>query len=75
MVSMIFSGYSFAQTSYTGAVGLGIDFGDGATDSIANPAHFYNSNDTFIVSLTVTNGCGSSTATDKIGRASCRERV
>lgn len=42
------------------------DFGDGATDSIANPAHFYNSNDTFIVSLTVTNGCGSSTATDTI---------
>ncbi|MEL6251110.1 MAG: PKD domain-containing protein [Bacteroidota bacterium] len=42
------------------------DFGDGATDSIADPAHFYNSNDTFIVSLTITNGCGSSTATDTI---------
>lgn len=42
------------------------DFGDGATDTQANPAHFYNSNDTFVVSLTVTNQCGSSTTMDTI---------
>jgi len=59
-------GFTNTSTGVDSSTTYAWDFGDGATDSIANPAHFYNSNDTFIVSLTVTNGCGSSTATDTI---------
>ena len=44
MVSMIFSGYSFAQTSYTGAVGLGLDFGDGATFVGPSGKYFFSEN-------------------------------
>ena len=43
------------------------DFGDGSPASTdTDPAHDYASNDTFIVSLTVSNDCGSVTTTDTV---------
>ena len=37
-------------------------FGDGTTSTQKDPKHVFNSNGNFVVRLTVTNGCGSTTA-------------
>ena len=42
------------------------DFGDGSTSTLADPTHFYTSNDTFIVTLIVSNTCGSDTTQDSL---------
>lgn len=42
------------------------DFGDGNTSTDASPTYVFATNDTFIVSLTATNDCGTSTKTDTI---------
>lgn len=42
------------------------NFGDSNTDTQANPSHTYAANGTYIVSLTVTNECGSETITDTV---------
>ena len=34
------------------------DFGDGNTDTVQNPIHYYTSNGTYTVSLSIDNGCG-----------------
>lgn len=39
------------------------NFGDGGTSTIANPLHTYAANGTYIVTLVVTNACGSDTIT------------
>ena len=47
----------------TGLVGFAWDFGDGGTDSAANPVHTYVEPGTYTVSLTVTGTHGSDTKT------------
>ncbi len=42
------------------------DFGDGATSEDANPAHNYEADGTYTVTLIATNACGSDTATQEI---------
>lgn len=42
------------------------DFGDGNTSTDENPTNLYTTNAQFVVSLTVTNDCGSTTVTDTI---------
>lgn len=42
--SLIFFGFSFAQTSYTGAVGLGIDLYDNATFVGPSGKYFFSEN-------------------------------
>ncbi|MEM7038673.1 MAG: PKD domain-containing protein [Bacteroidota bacterium] len=42
------------------------DFGDGATDSIQNPAHTYTTSGTYTVTLIVTDGCNSDTISDTV---------
>lgn len=42
------------------------DFGDGSTDTTQNPLHIYTADGTYIVCLTVTNLCGTSTACDTL---------
>ena len=41
------------------------DFGDGTTDTVQNPVHFYTFNGTFNITLIVTNGYGCSDTTFK----------
>ncbi|MDX2250627.1 MAG: PKD domain-containing protein [Bacteroidia bacterium] len=41
-------------------------FGDGDSSTLENPTHLYATNDQFIVSLTVTNNCGTTTITDTV---------
>ncbi|MEL7534923.1 MAG: PKD domain-containing protein, partial [Bacteroidota bacterium] len=48
------------------ATSLMWDFGDGNTSTDANPTYTFATNDTFIVSLTAMNDCGTSTKTDTI---------
>jgi hypothetical protein len=42
------------------------DFGDGNTDSGANPVHLYTNPGTFLVTLIATDGCTSDTVTDTV---------
>ncbi|MFK7922855.1 MAG: PKD domain-containing protein [Bacteroidia bacterium] len=42
------------------------DFGDGNTSTATNPTYAFATNDSFIVSLTATNDCGSNTVIDTI---------
>ncbi|MFC2116036.1 PKD domain-containing protein [Bacteroidota bacterium] len=42
------------------------DFGDGTTSTLKDPLHKYDRNGEYLISLTVTNGCGSSTSTQMI---------
>lgn len=42
------------------------DFGDGDTATMMNPMHSYDSAGTYVVCLTVTDGCGMSTSCDSI---------
>lgn len=41
-------------------------FGDGDSSTDENPTHLYTSNDTFVVTLTVANDCGTTSVTDTI---------
>ncbi|MFK7923425.1 MAG: PKD domain-containing protein [Bacteroidia bacterium] len=50
----------------TDATSIMWDFGDGNTSTDATPTYAFATNDTFIVSLTATNDCGTSTKTDTI---------
>ncbi len=53
----------FTNTSVGGS-SYAWNFGDGVgTDTTANPVYVYTANASYIVTLTVTNGCGSSTDT------------
>ncbi len=51
-IQFIDSSITSASTSYSW------DFGDGTTDSVQNPTHFYTSNGTYSVTLSIDNGCG-----------------
>ncbi len=42
------------------------NFGDGAGSDLANPTHTYENDGEYLVSLTVTNACGSATLTDTV---------
>lgn len=59
-----------STTAATGNGGLGTlfwDFGDGNTSTELNPTHVYTDNDTYTLSLTVTDSCGNdSTYTEDI---------
>lgn len=53
---------SFTNTSSANATGFSWDFGDGTTSTLQNPPpHTYATDGAFIVTLTATNACGSST--------------
>ena len=41
-------------------------FGDGDSSTDENPTHLYTTNDTFVVTLSVTNDCGTTTVTDTV---------
>ncbi len=56
---------TFSNNSTTGA-NYTWDFGDGTTSSEANPTHIFTSSGSFPVTLTVTNTCGSTTASETI---------
>lgn len=49
--------YTFTSTSVDATSWLW-DFGDGNGSSLENPVHTYTANGVYMVSLTVTNGCG-----------------
>lgn len=51
-IEFIDSSVTSAGTSYLW------DFGDNSTDSTQNPVHFYTSNGTYSVTLSIDNGCG-----------------
>ncbi len=55
------SGLVAFTSASTDAANWAWDFGDGASSTIENPSHTYNSNGTFNVTLIVSNGCGSDT--------------
>lgn len=57
--------FEFADQS-TDAADYLWDFGDGNNSTLQNPAHTYAANGTYLVRLTVTNGCGSDTKTDTV---------
>ena len=42
------------------------DFGDGNTDTAANPIHNYNTLNTYTITLTVTNACGTATYSETL---------
>jgi PKD repeat protein len=46
------------------------EFGDGDTSTVKNPVHVYPTGGTYVVVLTATNECGTSTKTDTISIAS-----
>ncbi len=51
-IEFVDSSITSAGTSYLW------NFGDGNTDTVQNPIHFYTSNGTYTVSLSIDNGCG-----------------
>ncbi|AAM05168.1 DUF2341 domain-containing protein [Methanosarcina acetivorans] len=53
----------FTDTSTINPTSWAWDFGDGTTSTEQNPRHTYSTSGTYPVSLTVTNGYGSNTAT------------
>ncbi|MCB9231784.1 MAG: PKD domain-containing protein [Bacteroidia bacterium] len=56
-----------AFTQSTGFAGtFAWDFGDGSTSTQPNPTHTYTSNGQFVVCLTATNDCGSTTVCDTV---------
>ena len=59
-------GFTNTSSSVDSTTRYAWDFGDGGTDTIANPVHIYSSNDTFIVTLIATSVCGSDTARDSV---------
>jgi PKD repeat protein len=56
---------TFTNTS-TGATSYTWNFGDGNTSTQANPSHTYAGDGTYTVTLTATNGCGSTTSTKTV---------
>ncbi|MEM6964665.1 MAG: PKD domain-containing protein, partial [Bacteroidota bacterium] len=56
---------SLMNTS-TGATTYDWDFGDGNTSTEENPTHTYDTDGTYIITLTATNDCGSVTTTETI---------
>ena len=57
---------SFKDTSTNSPSKRAWDFGDGSTSTSTNPSHTYDSAGDYTVTLTVTNGAGSDTATGHI---------
>ncbi len=51
-IQFIDSSITSASSSYTW------NFGDGTTDTVQNPIHFYTTNGTYSVTLSLDNGCG-----------------
>ncbi|WP_020534230.1 PKD domain-containing protein [Lewinella cohaerens] len=43
------------------------DFGDGTTSTAPNPSHTYNISGTYVVSLSITNNCGTVVITQEVG--------
>ncbi len=60
MDTVWFSNASVNATSYQW------DFGDGTTSTDANPVHVYAQDGTYVVALTATNECGSTTSTQTV---------
>ncbi len=52
--------YFFVQTPAFDATSYLWDFGDGTTDTVKIPVHYYSQLGNFVVKLTVTNHCGNS---------------
>ncbi|MCB0625781.1 MAG: PKD domain-containing protein, partial [Saprospiraceae bacterium] len=52
---------NFTNTSSANATSYLWDFGDGMTSTQANPSHTYTGDGAYVVMLTATNNCGSST--------------
>jgi PKD repeat protein len=57
---------SFNNTTTGGATSYAWNFGDGGTSSLENPSHTYPGDGTYTVTLTATNTCGTSTATESV---------
>lgn len=55
----------FTNTS-SGGTSFEWDFGDGTTDDTENPAHTYDAKGTYLVTLSVTNACGTVTTTAEV---------
>ena len=58
--------YDYSFESQTPGDSYLWDFGDGTTATGASPAHTYATQGTFVVTLTVTNECGSDTTTEAV---------
>lgn len=66
---------SFTNTS-TNGVSYSWDFGDGSpADNTMNPSHTYAASGSYLVTLTVTNPCGTSTDTMTVVLAGCPDQV
>lgn len=52
--------------STTNATTYAWDFGDGTTSTVANPSHTYTSEGDFVITLTASNGCGSTVFTQSL---------
>ncbi|MBL0015843.1 MAG: T9SS type A sorting domain-containing protein [Bacteroidetes bacterium] len=57
---------SFTDNSTGSNLAYAWNFGDGNTSTTAAPTHTYAANGTYIVTLTVSNACGSSMSTDTV---------
>jgi PKD repeat protein len=57
---------SFTDNSTGSNLAYSWNFGDGNTSTTAAPTHTYAANGTYIVTLTVSNACGSSMSTDTV---------
>jgi hypothetical protein len=61
---------SFANTSVSaGATTYLWNFGDGTTSTLMDPVHIYPGTGPYVVTLTVTNACGTSTITNSVNIA------
>jgi len=57
---------SFTNTSTGGGLSYFWDFGDGFSDTTANPAHTYGANGTYLVCLSATGPCGTDVFCDTV---------
>ena len=63
--------YTFTNTSTgAGTLSYSWDFGDGNTSTDTDPVHIYSAVGTYLVTLTVTNECGTSVISDSITTSS-----
>lgn len=66
---------SFTNNS-TGASAYSWDFGDGSpVDNTTNPVHVYATNGTYLVTLSATNSCGTTTCADSVTILGCPDVI